>query len=140
MCDPDGIPVTSGSSNLKHIPVGPMPFMDFRSVTDTSSPQWSILSEAVPDEYGLMWYDGCLCVAVGQSWGKVGDVIVFEIGGRDFPCVIADMKAYEHTLDGDGWYGLDGHTIEMIVDMDKLYPEALLMGNCRYVPLFGSEV
>lgn len=116
------------------------PWMDYRAVTDETSPQYALLAEAEPDENGVMRWRGHVCVALGQRWGNIGDTFTFTIGGKETPCVMADAKMGCHTAGGAGWAGEDGHVLEIIVDSDKLQRDALLMGDCDYIPELEGEV
>ena len=106
------------------------PWMDYRAVTDTSSVQYELLSRAYHADNGLLYVDGYLCVALGQQFGEVGDVFVFQMDtGETIEVIMADAKMNCHTI--DGWTGTDGHLIEMIVDTDYLDNEAMVMGDCN---------
>lgn len=107
------------------------PWMDYRAVTDTSSVQYELLSRAWHADSGLLYVDGCLCVALGSRWGSVGSRYLFTMStGEEVPVIKCDEKQDIHTAGGEGWTGEDGHLIEMIVDTDCLDEEAMLMGDC----------
>lgn len=107
------------------------PWMDYRAVTDTSSVQYELLSRSWHADNGLLYVDGCLCVALGSKWGEVGTRYTFRMStGDEIPVIKCDEKQDIHTAGGEGWTGEDGHLIEMIVDTDCLDEEAMLMGDC----------
>lgn len=105
------------------------PWMDYRAVTDTTSVQYELLSRAYHADNGLLYVDGYLCVALGSQFGEVGDVFTFVMDtGETIEVIKADAKQDCHTI--EGWTGVDGHLIEMIVDTDYLDDEAMVMGDC----------
>lgn len=114
--------------------------MDFRTVTDTSSTQYALISEAVIEEDGRLTIDGYTLVAMGANWGYVGEKMIAVIGGREVPIIKADEKQYRHTLNGEGWLGMDGHVLECIVDTNTLDEMALVMGDCDYLDHMNGAV
>lgn len=120
--------------------VATKPWMDFRAVTDTSSVQYSLISQAVIEADGRLTIDGYTLVAMGANWGYVGEKMIAIIGGREVPIIKADEKQNRHTLNGEGWYGMDGHVLECIVDTNSLEEMALVMGDCDYLPHMNGIV
>lgn len=109
-------------------------------MTDTSSTQYALISEAVIEEDGRLTIDGYTLVAMGANWGYVGEKMIAIIGGREVPIIKADEKQYRHTLNGEGWYGMDGHVLECIVDTNTLDEMALVMGDCDYLAYMNGAV
>lgn len=122
----------SGSSNK--------PYMDFRAVTDTSSTQYALIQQAVIEPDGRLTIDGYTLVAMGHNWGYVGEKMIAIIGGREVPIIKADEKQNIHTLNGEGWYGMNGHVLECIVDTNTLEEMALVMGDCDYLSYMNGPV
>lgn len=125
-------PLTSNSANK--------PWMDYRSVTDTASAQWAIISQAVHRDDGLLEVDGCILVALGSYWGPVGTTYRAVIGGRTVYLMKGDAKQDQHTYGGYGYEGQNGHLIEAIVDTDYLDEMAGIMGDCDFLEALRGEV
>lgn len=107
------------------------PYMDYRTITDYSSPQYRIVSQAVHEADGRLTVDGYTCVALGQQYGQVGDRFIATIGGKKYRLIMADAKRYCDTANGAGWCGKNGHVIEMVVDTPYLPSECKVMGDCN---------
>ena len=106
------------------------PYMDYRTITDTASPQYRITRQAVHEADGTLTVDGYTCVALGQQYGEVGDRFIATIGGKEYKLIMADAKRYCDTAGGAGWTGTNGHVIEMVVDSSMLSSECRTMGDC----------
>lgn len=100
-------------------------YMDYRAITDTSSPQYAIQLEAWTDDDGLRRIDGCYCVALGSAYGtEIGARYAITLSsGRTFIAVLGDQKADAHTIDGHT-RDRSGAVVEFIVDADRL-PQAV---------------
>ena len=100
-------------------------YMDYRTITDTSSPQYALQAEAWTDEYGLRRIDEFYCVALGSAYGtKIGARYAITLSnGRTFLAVLGDQKADAHTIDGHT-RDRSGAVVEFIVDAGAL-PEAV---------------
>lgn len=114
------------------------PYMDYRTITDYSSPQYRIVSQAIHEADGRLTVDGYTCVALGQQYGEVGDRFIVTIGGKEYKLIMADAKRYCDTAGGAGWCGVNGHVIEMVVDSGMLPNECRVMGDCN--PLMEGSV
>lgn len=106
------------------------PYMDYRTITDYTSPQYQIVSQAQHEPDGTLTVDGYTCVALGQNYGAVGDRFVVQIGGETYRIVMADAKRFCDTAGGAGWTGVDGHQIELVVDTGALPQECRILGDC----------
>ena len=109
------------------------PFMDFRTVTDTSSKQYEFISnpETFVNENGLLMRGKCYLVAMGSAWGEVGTQWMIHLTtGQTLRVVKADEIQDQHTIAGAGYTGINGNTIEFIVDTQTLHADALYSGNC----------
>ena len=115
-------------------------YMDFRAVTDTSSKQYALISKAKRCADGTLEIDGYKLVALGQSYGKVGDKFEITLEDRVVKVMIADSKQYVHTRSGAGYVGLDGHIIEAIVDTNKIDKTARVMGDMNYADGWQGKV
>lgn len=107
------------------------PYMDYRTVTDTSSTQYKILSMANANADGIMMVQNYYCVALGAYFGAVGTKYTAIIGGEEYHLIKADEKQDRHTLNGEGKTGADGHLIEVVVCTEKLNEYARTSGNCN---------
>lgn len=121
-------------------------YMDYQTVTDTTSPNYKLLhSESVKfEDEGLITVDGFYAVALGQNFGHAGDKFFLtlhdENGYRTIPIIMADEKKYEDTVNDEGWLGTGSHVIEMIVRTEHLPKMARTMGDCNYTDTFHGEV
>lgn len=116
------------------------PWMDYRTVTDTASRQYQLISESTHEENGTLAWNGFTLVALGRQWGEVGTTYEAVIGGKVVYLVKADEKQDRHTLGGEGWFGMDGHVLEVIVDTDYLDEMAMVMGDCDYLEALNGQV
>ena len=106
------------------------PYMDYRTITDTASPQYAITRQAVHEADGRLTVDGYTCVALGQQYGEVGDRFILTVGGEEYKVIMADAKRYCDTAGGAGWTGTNGHVVEMVVDSGMLPSECRALGDC----------
>lgn len=109
-------------------------YMDYRCITDTSSPQWELQQGAWTDENGLRKVGDRYCVALGSAFGStIGTEYTIELEtGEMLRCVLADQKAdqdtnAEHTAD------MNGAVIEFVVDTPCLPSEVRSMGDISYI-------
>ena len=88
--------------------------MDYRTITDTSSKQYEVVNDA-NIQYGLLYYQGYLCVAMGSVYGPIGSIykITFETGNQ-ITVIKADEKSDSHTVNGCN--NTNGSILELIVD------------------------
>lgn len=109
------------------------PWMDYRTITDKSSRQWSIVrgNKVRVDDDGLMYVDQYLLVALGTKFGGVGDRLQLKMDtGEIIDVMIADQKQDTHTKNGNGWNGNNGHIIELVVDSTRLPSDVKRSGSC----------
>ena len=94
------------------------PFEYVNSITDVNSSSYKLLhGEGVKYEQdGTISVDNYVAVAMGQSYGSIGDRFRIKLSSDHWMnVVIADSKCNCDTTGGFGWTGKNGHTIEMIV-------------------------
>ena len=116
-------------------------FMDYRSITDTSSPQYELQSGAWTDANGLRRVDGYYCVALGSAFGsEIGSKYMITLStGVSFLAILGDQKADAHTIDGHT-RDRSGAVVEFIVDTNFI-PEAVKhSGSIGTIPQFSGEV
>lgn len=104
-------------------------FMDYRKITDTTSPQYKLQQYAYTGNYGIREIDGRYCVAVGHlittEIGTYLDLILEN--GTVIPCVLSDQKNPEHT---DGIFTLHSDCAsEFIVEDETLNYKASVFGD-----------
>ena len=127
---------TQPEYKMYHIPEysGYKSFMDYEKITDESSPQWKLQQEQAYDgEYGIRMVNGRYCVAIGFAFDpKIGQYfdLVLE-NGVVIPCVIADEKATEDTVD-NMYTAANGCYTEFVVDEDCLRDKVTQMGDISY--------
>lgn len=104
-------------------------FMDYRKITDASSPQYKLQQYANTGSYGIREIDGRYCVAVGHSiTTKIGTYLDLILeNGTVIHCVLADQKNPEHT---DGIFTLHSDCAsEFIIEDESLNYKASAYGD-----------
>lgn len=116
-------------------------YMDYRTITDTSSPQWNIQQQAYTDKNGIRKIKDRYCIALGSAYGNtIGDKYIVELNsGEQLKCTLADQKAdcdtnAEHTAD------MNGAVLEFIVDVNYLPSNVKKMGDVSYISGMKGEV
>lgn len=107
-------------------------YMDYRSITSTSSRQYELQNRyATTGDYGIRMVDGRYCVAVGSYFtddvGQYFDLILEN--GTVIPCVLGDQKANKDTDSNNIVTVHNGCVSEFIVDMNSLNDSAKKHGN-----------
>lgn len=105
-------------------------YMDYRTITDTSSPQYDLQQYAWTDENGLRRFGDTYLVALAtyysETCGEQFHVILDS--GSEFDVTVGDIKADSHTdannqyspvYDCDGNF-ISANVIEFIVDTDSM--------------------
>lgn len=130
--------------NLKKLPLYNITsqklWMDYRAITDTSSPQWSISRNGRVGNDGILRYNDYICIALGQEYGAVGDKFLIQIGEKKVKCILTDQKKYCDTLNGEGWLDPYGNLLEILVDSDIINSDCRQMGDMNYTPALNGEV
>lgn len=110
-----------------------MSYMDYRTITDTSSEQYMLQSwyGSTDPTTGIRLVGGRYCIALGQEItsekGQFVDVVLEN--GLRLHCVLADCKRYCDTVGESGYVGADGGMVEFVVDEDYLPEDVILMGS-----------
>lgn len=106
-------------------------WMDYRKITDTTSPQYKLQQEyAETGTYGLRTVDGRYCVAIGYAFEpKIGQYfdLVLE-NGTVIPCIISDQKSHYDTTD-DMFTTATDCCSEFVVDNESLSNKAHKRGD-----------
>lgn len=117
----------------------PYPHSDFKTymyasaVTDTSSAQYQLISQAYIGDYGIMMVDGCYLVAMGTTYAQyIGQryQVVFETG-QSIQVMIGDVKQDIHTDAHNSAGALHSDLLEFIVAQPP--EQVALMGNYNVV-------
>jgi len=122
-------------------------YMDYRTITDTTSRQYELQKQADTDWCGMRMIDGRYCVAVGSYYsttvGQAVDVIMEN--GSTIHCIVADLKQDIHT-DSANRQNPNGSVVEFLVDTDILHSCIQRTGDISYfdtvwkVNLFTGEI
>lgn len=128
------------SSNI----IIPYPHSDFKTymyasaVTDTTSAQYQLISQAYVGDYGIMMVDGCYLVAMGTAYANyIGQKyqVTFETG-QVIDVMIGDVKQDIHTDQYNSAGITNGDLLEFIVAQPP--QEVAIMGN--YNIIFPGKV
>lgn len=111
-------------------------FMDYRTITNTESKQYQLQQlYAETSEHGIRMASGRYCVAIGSHFqteiGQYFDIILSN--GTVIPCIMADLKADEHTDSSNIVTEHNGCLSEFIVDSDKLDSKVIEFGDMSFV-------
>lgn len=107
-------------------------WMDYRTITDTTSKQYEIVMNSEIDQNGLLVYNGKYVVALGSVYGTIGTEYRIELsGGQEIEVVKGDEKADEDTIDGCA--NPNGSMLEYIVDVNTLNESVKLTGDVNQI-------
>lgn len=119
-------------------------WMDYRAITDTSSPQWQLQQNAYTDENGLRKVGDYYCVAFGTGVSNgIGSKfkVTFD-NGNEILVIVADHKADRHTDKTNTYMNINNkaNVMEFIVDSNKLDNTAKVMGDVNYISGFEGQI
>ena len=119
-------------------------WMDYRAITDTSSPQWRLQQDAYTDENGLRKVGDYYCVAFGTGISNgIGSKfkVTFDTGS-EILVIVADHKADRHTDKTNTYMNINdkANVMEFIVDSNKLDNTAKVMGDVNYISDFEGQI
>ena len=119
-------------------------WMDYRAITDTSSPQWRLQQDAYTDENGLRKVGDYYCVAFGTGISNgIGSKfkVTFD-NGNEILVIVADHKADRHTDKTNTYMNINdkANIMEFIVDSNKLDNTAKVMGDVNYISDFEGQI
>ena len=119
-------------------------WMDYRTITNRSSRQWTLQQSAWTDADGFRRFgDDYYMVAVGTYYLKdgVGDVLEIEFSsGIVIKAVVGDIKSDRHTDETRRFTLTDGSVVEFIVDRHEISQLARRMGDMSYAGITGDVV
>ena len=108
-------------------------FMDYTTITKTSSPQYKLQQQAYTASNGVRVVNGRYCIALGSYYShNVGQYVDLVLAnGTIIPCIIGDCKADCDTYNNHS-IGVDGGVSEFIVQTSALNSTAQGWGDCSY--------
>lgn len=114
-------------------------YMDYRTITDKTSKQWKMQTNAYTDRYGLRKIGEYYCIALGSGISdKLGSKFEIELSsGKKFKAILADQKSDCHTDSTNTHIQLSGGRINVIefIVQDEMMPQVVRqMGNLDYLP------
>lgn len=122
-------------------------FMDYRTLTDTSSKQWELQQSAWTDWQGFRRIGNDYCVALGTYYGEIGDRFrITTDEGNSYTVIEADAKGNDAVFYNDyqSWYHVCGNgrinLIEFVVDGDLIPNECWQMGDMGVIDSIGGNV
>lgn len=114
-------------------------YMDYRSLTDTSSKQYEMQQEAYTDANGLRKIDEHFCVAMGTYYGEVGDILYIETDeGASWTVILSDIKSDVHTDSTHRYTVSNNCMMEFIVDTYNLASDVELLGTVNSLGFQGK--
>lgn len=110
-------------------------YMDFRTITDKTSNQYKIQSTyAYTGNYGIRMVNDRYCIALGTYYGaEVGQYVDLVLENDVIiHCVLAEIKADEHTDSNNIITLHNGCVTEFVVDSDMLVHNVKIIGDISY--------
>lgn len=106
-------------------------WMDYRTITDETSAQYTLQQNASTGLHGIRYYAGLPMVAIGTGWGaSVGDYVIVQFENRvPLGCIVGDLKQDIHTDSTHRWCLVNGSVIEFIVDSDYISKTTKVTGS-----------
>lgn len=105
-------------------------YMDWKCITDKSSPQYKLQSLAYTDTNGVRAVNGRYCIALGSYYthnvGQYVDLVLQN--GEVIPCIIGDCKRNRDTTSNHS-VGVDGSVAEFVVETSKLSKSTKTSGD-----------
>lgn len=120
-------------------------YMDYRTITDTSSEQYALQQQAWTDSFGLRRIGDDYLVAMGTGWLDEGCGERFMVTletGASFTVMIGDIKADRHT-DASSlyrWCENGANVLEFIVDTDILSSDVKTAGTISAYDTFAGNI
>ena len=108
--------------------------MSYKAITDKSSQQYKLQTEAYTAEYGIRAVDGRYCIAMGSYYAvKIGTHIdLIMENGSVIECILADCKSNMCTNAANQQDINNNSVVEFVVDMSSLDKNAKKMGDISY--------
>ena len=115
-------------------------YMDYRTITDETSAQYTLQQDASTGLHGIRYYAGLPMVAIGTGWGaSVGDYIIILFENKNpMGCIVGDLKQDVHTDSTHRRCLVNGSVVEFIVDVDYISKTTKLTGS--FTSIYPSPV
>ena len=101
-----------------------MPFMDYRYITDKTSLQYKVQSDAITDENGFRKIDNKYIVAlhydVNSQKYNIRDILFLNVDGKIKEVIVGDLRPVKGTE----------NVVEFVVDTKKINKNVKVSGNC----------
>ena len=131
------------------IPLGNSDFhmyMDYRTLTNTTTKQWKLQQMAWTDSDGFRRIGNDYCVALGTYYGNIGDrfrIITDE--GNSYTAIMSDAKGSDAVFYDSvrSWYHYAGNgcnVVEFIVQTEYLPSAVTISGSCGAVDYLSGNV
>ena len=118
-------------------------YMSYTTITNKSSSQKELQSIAYTGNYGIRMVEDRYCIAIGTAFNSnIGDCVDLILkNGEVIKCVVADIKADEHTKEDNITTKSNGCVSEFIVDTNKLDESVKKIGDVSFCQeIWKSEV
>lgn len=124
-------------------------YMNYGTITNTTSQQYKMQQSAWTDEYGLRRYGDAYMVALGTFYAaECGEYFKVTLeNGSDFTVVTGDIKADSHTDDRNMYSPIYEHNVlryanivEFIVDTTKMPENVKKSGNIGTLKQFAGQI
>lgn len=115
-------------------------YMDFRTITDTSSPQYALQALAETSDRGIRTYNGQYMVALGTYYADyIGQrfIITFDCG-TVIQAVVGDFKANIDTDDTNRYIEHNENIVEFIIDAEIVCDRVLTSGDVSGIIALGD--
>lgn len=111
-------------------------YMDYGTISDSSTVQWRLQQSSQTDSHGIRTLDDRYMIAIGTGWSfEVGEIISVSLdSGVTLPCIVGDIKQDKHTDNSNRFTKVGDKTnvIEFIVEVDSLSAKSKEMGDISY--------
>lgn len=117
-------------------------FMDYRTITDTSSIQYELQQKATTDENGFRKIDDRYCVALGTFYTSyIGEIFNITLdNGKIIKCIVGDVKSDKHTDENHQYAVASDNILEFIVEDTYINEESRLHGDMSHSGMEGQIV
>ena len=117
-------------------------YMDYRTLTSTTSDQWALQQYAYTDSNGFRRFGGDYMIAVGTHYAQYcGQRFLITLDDVVITAIVADIKGDGDTNSTNQYTELSdtsGNLIEFIVDVDVLPREIRFIGDVSLLGLEGE--
>lgn len=138
-CTFETLPLPYGDSSF-------LMFMDYRTLTDTTSRQWELQQYAWTDSDGFRRIGDDYCVALGTIYGEIGDRFrITTDKGNTYTAIMSDAKGSDAVFYDDihSWYHYAGNgcnVVEFVVQTEYLPSAVTISGSCGAVDYLSGNI